>query len=177
MNKTNPLPNILSLMRMLCSAILLLVAPLSILFYVLYLLCGVSDALDGYIARRTNSTSSFGASLDSVADFVFIGVTLIVFLPILHLSLWLLCWIGAITLVRISSLIIGFVKYRAFAFIHTYANKATGSALFCFPFLYHTTGLTLTSCILCGLATYSAVEELLIHVRSKELLRDAKRIH
>lgn len=161
-------------MRMIGSVILLYVAPLSALFYVVYAGCGVSDVLDGYIARRTKNTSHFGASLDSVADVIFIGAILCVFLPILQLSWWMICWIGGIAVIRFSSLFTGWVKYRALAFIHTYANKATGLMLFCFPFLYHLFGLTLTVSLLCGLASFSAIEELAINLNSKELSRNTR---
>ncbi|WP_179945168.1 CDP-alcohol phosphatidyltransferase family protein [Paenibacillus durus] len=166
------IPNVLTVMRIICSVILLLVKPLSALFFGIYIVCGASDVLDGYIARKTKSTSQLGASIDSIADAIFIGVTLSVFLPILHLPLWILCWIGAVAVIRIGSLIIGFVKYSALSFIHTYANKATGLMLFCFPFLYSILGLTITSSLLCGLASFSAIEELIINIKSKELSRD-----
>ncbi|SDM91573.1 CDP-diacylglycerol--glycerol-3-phosphate 3-phosphatidyltransferase [Paenibacillus jilunlii] len=128
--------------------------------------------LDGYIARKTNSTSPLGASIDSVADVVFIAALLAVFLPILQLSLWVICWIAAVALVRLGSLLVGYVKYHALSFLHTYANKATGLALFSFPLLYSIFGLTTASIVTCGLATCSAIEELMINIKSKELLRD-----
>lgn len=157
---------------MIGSVILLFVEPLSALFFVIYAGCGASDVLDGYIARRTNSTSPAGASLDSVADAIFIGAILCVFLPILHFQLWILCWIGGIAVIRLCSLITGWVKFHALAFIHTYANKATGLMLFCFPFLYNLLGLTVTASLLCGLASLSALEELAINLKSKVLSRN-----
>ena len=39
-------------------------------FYFLYLLCGFTDMIDGTIARKTKSVTTFGSGLDSVADFV-----------------------------------------------------------------------------------------------------------
>ena len=50
---------------------LLFVPPLTILFYIVYLLCGLSDMADGLIARKTHTESAFGAKLDSIADFSF----------------------------------------------------------------------------------------------------------
>lgn len=170
--KIKHIPNVLTVTRMIGAVILWFVKPLSALFFVIYIVCGASDALDGYIARKTKSTSQLGASMDSVADAIFIVVLLIVFLPVLHLSWWIIGWIGGIALIRIGSLIIGFVKYHALAFIHTYANKATGLMLFCFPFMYSLFGLTITSSLLCGLASFSAIEELIINIKSKELSRD-----
>ena len=43
---------------------------------VLFVIAGITDHLDGYVARRTNSSSSLGALLDLVADKLLIIVTL-----------------------------------------------------------------------------------------------------
>ena len=37
--------------------------------FVLFIICGISDDLDGYIARKYNMKSSLGAKLDNIADF------------------------------------------------------------------------------------------------------------
>ena len=33
--------------------------------------CGLTDVMDGIIARKTNTVSDFGAKLDTGADFIF----------------------------------------------------------------------------------------------------------
>lgn len=43
---------------------------------VIFLLAGITDWLDGYLARRWNQTSAFGAFLDPVADKLMVAVTL-----------------------------------------------------------------------------------------------------
>ena len=43
-------------------------------FYVLYLFCGLTDMIDGTIARKTGAVSKFGEKLDTAADFVFMAV-------------------------------------------------------------------------------------------------------
>jgi len=68
----------------------LLVKPLSVGFYIIYLICGTSDVLDGYIARKYKTSDSYGAALDSIADFVFFGIMLFVFIPIINLPYWIL---------------------------------------------------------------------------------------
>lgn len=168
------LPNALTVMRIIGSLSLLFVEPLSGLFLTIYTLCGATDVLDGYIARKTNSASEAGASLDSVADVFFIGVLLLVFLPLLQLSVWIICWIAGIAVIRTASLLTGWVRYRALVFIHTYANKATGLLLFCFPFLYNLLGLAVTASLLCFAASLSALEELAINCRSQELNRNTR---
>jgi CDP-diacylglycerol--glycerol-3-phosphate 3-phosphatidyltransferase len=153
---------------------LLLIKPLSVLFFAVYSLCCASDILDGYVARKTNTASKLGETLDSVADFVFIAIALVIFIPLLTWEWWILYWIGLIAFVRFLSLGIGFAKYRAFSFLHTYANKVTGIALAGFPFLYGSFGITATAYILCGIASLSAIEELIITIQSKTLNRNIK---
>ena len=97
---------------------------------------------------------------------------LIIFIPLLDWEPWMLWWAGMIAVVRVLSFAAGYVKFRAFAFLHTYANKVTGIALFCFPFIYRAAGLTATAIILCCPASLSALEELTINLRSKTLDRN-----
>jgi cardiolipin synthase (CMP-forming) len=170
------LPNIISVIRIICSLALLFTKVLSVEFFLLYLLCGISDVLDGYIARKTGSESQFGAVLDSIADVIFLGILMIILFPIIEWSLWMLCWIGGIATVRFISLGIGFIRYHKLAFLHTYANKATGLLIFFLPILYCILGLSFTMCLVCGLASISAVEELLIHMTSKKLDLDIKSV-
>lgn len=47
---------------------------------VLYALAGFTDWLDGYLARRWNQTSKFGAFLDPVADKLLVAVSLVMLL-------------------------------------------------------------------------------------------------
>ena len=44
---------------------------------ILFLLAGLTDWLDGYLARRLNQTSHFGAFLDPVADKLIVAVALV----------------------------------------------------------------------------------------------------
>ena len=81
--------NVLTGCRILGSILLLFFPAFSLGFYVTYLLCGLSDMVDGTIARRTNSVSRFGSQLDTVADMVFMMAALIKFLPLIHIPTWL----------------------------------------------------------------------------------------
>ncbi|MDD3213441.1 MAG: CDP-alcohol phosphatidyltransferase family protein [Eubacteriales bacterium] len=170
------IPNMLSIARILLSLLLLCTGVFSPLFFILYLCCGISDFLDGYIARKTNSVSPSGAALDSVADAVFFGVILWLFIPRLLWPGWLLGWIGLIILIRLVSLAVGYVKFRSVAFIHTCANKATGFLVFCLPLFYCWMDSTLAMGFVCAVASVSAIEELLINGTSRTLMRDRKSI-
>jgi len=63
-------PNVISLSRLACTPVLLLAAFAGhpALFRWLLLICLISDIADGWIARRFNLRSEFGAKLDSRAD-------------------------------------------------------------------------------------------------------------
>ena len=104
------LPNGITLLRILCSLTLLFCMPLSLPFYVLYTAAGLSDILDGFIARKTNTATQFGAKLDTFADIVFTAVALIKILPILKLPVWVIAWVGVIALIKLVNLVIGFVR-------------------------------------------------------------------
>nr|WP_053359909.1 CDP-alcohol phosphatidyltransferase family protein [Clostridium butyricum] len=170
------LPNTITLVRIICSFLLFSLKPFSVSFFIVYTICGLSDVLDGYIARKLRYISEAGASLDSIADVIFIFSMMIIIVPIFKWSWWMLVWIGIIILMRLSSLLIGFIKYRALAFLHTYSNKMTGFLLFCFPFINYIFELNVTVCILCGVATVSAIEEILINIISDELSRNIESI-
>ncbi len=130
--------------------------------------------IDGYLARRMNAATKFGAALDSVADFVFVAVILCKLITIIKLSGWMLIWLLIILIIKFATLLTGFMKYQSLAFLHTYMNKITGGLLFCFPVFYAVFGILPTAFLLLGAATLAAAEELLINLTSKILNPDVK---
>ena len=92
--------NFITICRIFGSILLLFFPVFSFSFYGLYLFCGISDMVDGTIARKTNAESAFGARLDTVADFVFVTVSLIKFLPVLDIPKWLWGWMAVIVLYK-----------------------------------------------------------------------------
>lgn len=166
------IPNIISVLRILLSPILFFLKPFSLLFWIIYSICGFSDIIDGYIARKTNSTSRLGTILDSIADIVFMGAVIVSILPTILFPMGILIWIILIAFVRIVSLLVAYCKYHSFVILHTYANKAAGFLLFCFPYLYNFIDIITLGCLICTIATLSAIEELIIYLTSKELSRN-----
>ena len=109
---------------------LLLVDAMTLPFWVLYLIAGVTDMLDGFLARRWGLESKFGARLDSLADFVFVLAVGYKLFPWLKLpaALWMMT--GLIAMVKIVNAISMYVVKRRIDFLHTKANKLTGFFLF-----------------------------------------------
>ena len=126
----NHIPNILSASRIALCLPLLLVDAMTMLFWVLYLIAGTTDMLDGFLARRWGVESKFGDRLDILADFVFVlavGYKLLSWLK-LPATLWMV--IGLIALVKVSNAISSYVVKHKIEFLHTKANKLTGFLLF-----------------------------------------------
>ncbi|MEX1828841.1 CDP-diacylglycerol--glycerol-3-phosphate 3-phosphatidyltransferase [Luteibacter sp. CQ10] len=75
------LPTWLTLFRVLLLPVMVIVYYLpfrgaNLTAAVVFVLAGVTDWLDGYLARRLNLTSAFGAFLDPVADKLMVAITL-----------------------------------------------------------------------------------------------------
>ena len=151
--------NILTGCRILGSILLLFFPAFSVAFYSIYLFCGFSDMIDGTIARKTNSASKFGSRLDTVADLIFVVVSIIKLLPAIHTPGWLWIWGGLIAAIKISTIIWGYVSTKQFISIHTIASKATGLLLFLLPLTISFVELKYTATIVCAVATFSAIEE------------------
>lgn len=142
-----------------CSIAILFCNALSPVFYTLYIIAGVSDMVDGYIARRTNSVSELGAKLDTIADFVFVVVCLMKLLPVLTIPSWLWIWIGVITLIKIINIISGLVVQKKFVAIHSIMNKITGFLLFVLPLTLSFIELKYSVIFVCIFATFAAIQE------------------
>ena len=151
--------NIITLSRIAFSLPLLFIPMSSAWFYVLYLLCGLSDMIDGIVARRTNSATQFGARLDTVSDFVFLSVALIKFVPHLHIPVWLWIWIGIIAMIKLGNAALGFVRTKKLISPHTVLNKITGLLLFLLPVTISFVDLTYILPIVCTVSTVAAIHE------------------
>ena len=151
--------NIITGSRIVFSLSLLFIPLSSAWFYALYLLCGLSDMIDGTVARRTSSASEFGARLDTLSDFVFMTVALIKFVPHLHIPVWMWIWIGMIAMIKVGNVAWGFIRTKKLIFPHTVLNKITGLLLFLLPVTISFVDLTHTLPIVCTVATVAAIHE------------------
>ena len=156
---TKHIANILTSCRILGSILLLFFPVFSLDFYITYLLCGFSDMIDGTIARKTNSESSFGSQLDAIADFIFVAVALYKLLPAIHIPRWLSLWGGVIAVIKISNIIWGYVSKNQFLSLHTIMNKITGLFLFLLPLTLSFMELKYSSIAVCSIATFAAIQE------------------
>ena len=151
--------NLITAIRILCSVALLFCAALSPWFYSLYITAGVSDMVDGWVARKTNTVSEFGSKLDTVADILFVVVCLVKLLPILHLPVWIYVWIGLIACIKVFNIVYDYVVRKQFLADHSILNKVTGALLFLLPLTLSFIDVKYSVSIVCLVATVAAVKE------------------
>jgi len=145
------LANLVTSCRILCGIGLLFCPVFSPSFWVLYLVGGLTDMVDGTIARKTNAVTPFGVKLDSAADLIFLIAACIKVLPVVQLPAWIWGWVFLIAGLRISK--------RNLLLDHTIWNKATGLLLFLFPLTVSFMGVRYTATVVCTIATIAAVHD------------------
>lgn len=165
------LANLISLSRIVLSLLMVHVRDQTVLFVTLYLASGLSDLLDGFVARRTKSQSLLGARLDSIADLFLFGAIL----AILVLKAWnelkpFIPCLLIVLFIRLVNMAIALRKYRLVVFgLHTWGNKLTGVVVYFSPLLllvFRPAHVILPAFVVCALA---ALEETGIHLTSSRL--------
>ena len=151
--------NIITATRIVCSTALLFCPVFSPVFYALYITAGVSDMLDGAVARKTGTVSVFGSKLDTAADFVLVVVCLIKLIPAIHMPTWLIIWIIVIAVIKAINLISGYAMRKEIVVLHTVLNKATGILLFILPLTLTLIDLKYSGAFVSAVATFAAIQE------------------
>lgn len=160
------LPNALSVSRIIVSMLLIFIIRDITVFGILYVFCGLTDALDGFFARKFNVQSDFGARLDTVGDIFFFA--LIVLIVITRLSTVWVILLAVVFAVRVCGFIISKIRFGEFASIHTIGNKISGFLCFFIP-VFIMAKADFMNAIVFIFAFLSAIEELIIHIKSNKL--------
>ena len=151
------LPNVISALRIAGSIGLLFCDVKGWPFWVLYALCGISDMVDGRLARKLHAESKVGALLDSVADIIFVVCCAARLLQVVEIPVWLWTWAGVIVFIKIMNQVSALVVRKRLCFPHTLANKLTGILLFlAAPAVFWS---VIPIAIVAALATFAAVQE------------------
>jgi len=151
------LPNILSSLRMVGAVALLPCDVPGSTFWVLYIVCGISDMADGWLARKLKCVTRTGALLDSLADICFVACCAWQILPILELPQWLWLWAGVIVAMKVVNQLSALVMYGRCCFPHTLANKVTGFLLFIAVPLTFVSIIPIS--VVAAVATFAAIYE------------------
>ena len=161
--------NIITGSRTIFSLPLLFIPLSSVWFYSLYFYCGLTDMIDGAIARKTGADSNFGARLDTVSDFVFMCACGVKILPRIPIPVWLWVWIIFIALIKISGIVLVLIHKKKLISIHSVLNKVTGFALFLLPPTLTFFEANYSMAMICVLATISAMQEVYLIAKAQEV--------
>jgi len=128
-------PNLLSGFRLLLAVALWIPAMLDLPLVVGagLVMAGLTDVLDGFLARRWGVATEYGSRLDSAADMVLVvcaafWVILVEPSVFFDNKLLVLSWM----LMGTASLVVGLVKFRRIPDLHLYMTKASSAAGYVF---------------------------------------------
>lgn len=149
--------NIITSLRIVCAFAILFCPVFSPQFYGFYIAAGISDMIDGTVARKTGSSSEFGAKLDSIADLFFVAAAGVKIFPEISLPKFIWIWTGVIAVVKIARIVTACIREKQFVIPHSIANKITGFLLFIFPLTIPFVDLRVNAGIVCAVATVAAI--------------------
>jgi len=143
---------------------------------VLYVIAGLTDMIDGPIARKTKNTSVFGANLDAAADLLFALTVLVRVVPQIDIYPWIFVWIVLAIGIKFVSLFISYLRHKEFVMLHTYAIKFVVLLCFLLPLVYvsFNVNINLLIAVLLILVSVAFLEDLFLCSTIKVPDRDIK---
>ena len=153
------IPNLLSMSRIVLCLPMLLVDSMTLPFWTLYVIAGLTDMLDGFLARRWGVESKFGARLDSLADFMLVLAVGYKLFPYMKLPTVLWMMIGLIALVKMVNAICSYVVRHRIEYLHTKANKLTGFLLFIGMMIVGQSYFIPVAWVIACIALFAAIQE------------------
>jgi len=127
--------NIITSIRIICAILIMFFPMFSKEFYIIYFLGGLSDAIDGTVARKLGQTSKLGSKLDTVADIIFTLCVIYKILMAVTIQNWILRWIIVIAIIKFTSILSGLIMHHRFIACHSIANKILGGLLYTIPLI------------------------------------------
>ncbi|MBS1527300.1 MAG: CDP-alcohol phosphatidyltransferase family protein [Bacteroidetes bacterium] len=135
------------------------------LFKWLLLLSFLTDAIDGYLARKYKITSIFGARLDSIADDCTI-LAAIIGMVVLHglFFLYEIIPVGILFAFYIAENILAFRRYKRPTSFHTYLAKAAAVAqgIFLLAFFFLPYPVYWLFFVMVSLTAFDLLEEIIL---------------
>jgi len=127
--------NCITFLRIVFSIIFLFFDFLSLIFLIFYSLSALTDVLDGFIARKTKTASSFGSKLDSFADLIFLVCLLVKIFISTSIDWRTLFILAFVFIIKILIITIGFKNNHHIFVCHNLMNKLAGIVVFLIPFI------------------------------------------
>ncbi len=161
------LANIITSSRILGAIVLFMCNDFNNLYLGFYIYCGFTDFIDGPVARKTGSSSSLGAALDTIGDVL----TYLSFVKILILKNmipgWLLIWLGVMIVFGFVAAFFAKHKFNKFYLPHTYLGKTLGAFIFVLPVAIHFNFGEPWMVIVCSVMTLVLLEIAYIQIKNE----------
>ena len=184
------IPNMISSARILAGASLFLFSDFTNGFIALYVFCGITDLIDGPIARKLNATSSIGALLDTVGDII----TYMAFAKILlvqkQVPASILYWMLGVAGIHLIAGLVSLIKVKKFYLVHSLFGKILGGSVFVLPFAMWIAAKILTKpsseydlvvyimmAIVATIGTIAGLESLIIQIKTSDPQTPIKTIY
>jgi phosphatidylglycerophosphate synthase len=128
-------------------------------------IAGLTDVLDGPVARVTRRSSKYGSQLDSVADLLLMG-SIVIWMVMLYPGFFrdnavpLLAWVT----IGVAALVVTFIRFGRVGDLHLYSAKVAGVVCYLFAVWLFVMGdyHPLFFAVAVGLAIIAASETLLV---------------
>lgn len=161
--------NIITLIRLVGAINLLSLKVGSKPFIIVYTICGMTDALDGFVARKLHIESELGKKLDSISDLAFFSVLMYKIYPILIeiLPEYMMNAIWTIVGIRLACYAFVFVRDKKLASEHFILNKATGLLMYFIPYLIQNEYFKYYGLLIVVVAFVAAIHEFKFHLTNK----------
>ena len=162
------LANIISASRILAAIGLYFFSSVSGGFLALYSFCALTDLIDGPIARKTQSESAIGGTLDTVGDLAtYIAMGKIMIQQKL-VPWWIIVWYATAGAATLASGLIAQAKHGRYLLCHSLFGKIMGGSMFLMPFAILVIDSLVYLVICCIIASITAVESILIQIFNKQ---------
>lgn len=165
--------NMLSAARVIAAISLFFFNEIKAPFIIIFVFCGLTDLLDGQIARKLNTTSTLGALLDTIGDMLtYFGLAKILIMQ--HLvPLWAIIWVILILAGNVVGGVIAKKRFGEFYLVHSFFGRVIGGLLFLLPLMLGVTqGIEHNNyyclAVLGVIGTFSAIEAIYIQLTSTE---------
>ena len=168
------LANIISGSRIVAAGTLYLFSTIDWRFMIVYTFCGITDLIDGPIARKFNATSTVGAVLDTVGD-ILTYMALAKILLVQHfIPSWVVLWMIIGGFINLAAGLLSLIKCKKFFIVHSLFGKILGGSVFSFPFMLkilevcgmETTGAAhVCMGIICVITTIAGIESFVIQTK------------
>lgn len=176
-NELSTIPNIITLTRIGSLPILYLLFFLDhfTVFAILYSLFGLTDMVDGYLARKLNLVTKTGQFLDSLADILFnVSTAFFLFTRLHELRAQYQTLLAIMIVLGIIYLVTSIVKFSKVNFIHTTLFRIAAVSIYiCFLVSFFTMPVRLTQ-ITIILLSVSLIESIIIYIIFGEVDPDVR---